>query len=136
MITVTVAFLMAWSAAECGPDMVCGHGERGERGPFQISPMVWEGRRCEGDPWDWDDSAACAAGYLRNLAGRQRCPQRREWALAAYNWGIGNVLELQEEMGCDLANLPSHVYRYTRIGRAARGRLVVRSDVKVLPIPL
>ena len=117
VITVTIAFLLAWSAAECGADMVCGVGARGELGPFQIGPAVWEGRRCDGDPWSWEDSARCAEGYLQNLAVRQGCEENRlPWALASYNWGIGNVVELQQEQGCDVRNLPEHVYWYAVIG--------------------
>ena len=117
MITVTLAFLLTWSAAECGEDLVCGVGARGEMGPFQISPAVWSGRGCPGDPWDWEASATCAQGYLQNLAVRQGCEeQQTAWALAAYNWGIGNVLALQEQAGCDLTALPGHVYRYAAMG--------------------
>lgn len=119
MITVTLAFLLAWSAAECGADRVCGVGARGEMGPFQVSPAVWDGRGCAGDPWVWEDSAACAAGYLQNLASRQECDEHEAaWALAAYNWGIGNVLQLQQRAGCELTALPAQVYRYAMMGMA------------------
>ena len=116
-ITTTLTLLLAWSAQECGADMVCGLGARGEMGPFQISPAVWDGRRCEGDPWDWQDSATCAAGYLDNLTRRQECDDYpTAWALAAYHWGIGNVLDLQRREGCDLTKLPHGVYLYAAIG--------------------
>ena len=117
MITATVAFLLAWSAAECGPDRVCGVGARGEMGPFQISPEVWRGRRCDGDPWNWEDSARCAEGYLQNLAGRQLCGDYpRAWALAAYYDGIGDVIRFQRSKGCRLPSLPRHVYLYAAMG--------------------
>lgn len=86
-------------------------------GPFQVGPAVWDGRQCEGDPWAWEDSARCAEGYLQNLAVRQGCAEHRTaWALAAYNWGIGNVVVLQKEHGCDLRRLPEHVYWYAAMG--------------------
>ena len=110
-------FLQRWSERECGADRVCKLGADGERGPFQIKPAVWEGRRCEGDPWDWQDSAACAAGYLDNLAGRQMCDDYPiAWGLAAYYDGIGDVLAYQRREGCDLAGLPRHVYLYAAMG--------------------
>ena len=110
-------FLRAWSAHECGADLVCGLGARGERGPFQVGPAVWDGLRCEGDPWSWEDSARCATTYLHNLEGRQLCAENRTaWALAAYNHGIGDVRRFQREQGCDLAALPERVYWYAMIG--------------------
>lgn len=109
--------LQRWSERECGADRVCGLGASGERGPFQIKPAVWEGRRCEGDPWNYDDSARCASGYLDNLAGRQLCDDYPvAWGLAAYYDGIGDVLAFQRANGCDLSSLPPHVYRYAAMG--------------------
>lgn len=115
-VLLALSFLESWSVQECGTDMVCGIGARGELGPFQIHPSVWEGRGCEGDPLAWDDSAACALGYLENLRGRQMCEPSTAWGLAAYMWGIGNVLDLQRREGCDLSKLPPHVYRYATLG--------------------
>ncbi|MEN6507039.1 MAG: hypothetical protein ABFD92_21090 [Planctomycetaceae bacterium] len=115
-VLLALSFLESWSVQECGPDMVCGVGARGELGPFQIHPSVWEGRGCEGDPLKWKDSAACAMGYLENLKGRQMCEPSTAWGLAAYNAGIGWLLDFQREYGCDLRMLPDRIYWYVVIG--------------------
>jgi len=75
----------------------------------------------------------CAAGYLRNLEGRQLCDYPTAWGLAAYNWGIGNVLAISGAHGCNLPGLPEHVYLYCGDGiPEPRGR---SDDPSSVPTP-
>jgi len=62
------------------------------------------------DPWDPVDSLSGGARYLRWLRSRTA-----SWAgaLAAYNWGIGNVSRAERPDGAlDLAQLPAETREY------------------------
>lgn len=72
-------------------------GAAGEQGMMQFMPATWaeEGPKVKGkDPNDPRDAVRAAGNYLRwmraYLAERHHGDLR--WALAAYNWGIGRVV--------------------------------------------
>lgn len=74
-------------------------GQANEMGLMQISPQTWDEWAPKvgvSDPFDPYSNAQVGAAYMEFLNAyfsRQGYPEYR-WALAAYNWGPDNLLEL------------------------------------------
>ena len=87
---------IAWRESRWDPQAV---GAAGERGLMQIMPATWQEwapRVNASDPFDPLDCVRVSAAYLLWVAKQLRQVGRPEphWTLVAYNWGIGNVLQL------------------------------------------
>jgi membrane-bound lytic murein transglycosylase F len=92
---------LAWRESRCDPNAV---GAAGEKGMMQIMPSTWDEwapRVGVTDPFDAESSVRLACGYLVWIARQLVAAGRPEryWSLAAYNWGIGNVLALLQNAG-------------------------------------
>ncbi len=79
-------------------------GAAGEQGLMQIMPSTWgewAPRVGVSDPLDPVANVTVAAAYLDWLQEQMVAAGHGEryWALAAYNWGIGHVLELLNRGG-------------------------------------
>lgn len=77
---------LAWQESRFRNDIITGQkvSSAGAKGMFQLMPVHWP----YVDPTDWQASANYAAQMLRRLYNRFGT-----WALAlaAYNWGEGNL---------------------------------------------
>lgn len=84
---------LAWAESSFRPAAV---SPAGAQGLCQIMPATWgewAGRVGASDPFDARDNARVGSAYLAWLLRQLG----NEWsALAAYNWGIGNVLAGRE----------------------------------------
>lgn len=89
--------------------------EVGAQGLTQFMPDTWrdvERAIAVENPFDPDDAIAAAAWYLAWLRSALH-PDRRDnwgWVLAAYVWGIGNVINTGE-----WDDAPTTVRQYTRL---------------------
>lgn len=91
-------------------------GEAGEYGLMQIHPATWEqwaARLDLFDPFDPASNIRLAAAYWVWLRQQLQTRNRPEdyWLLAAYNWGINNVLRLLDAGGT-WDDVPSRVQNY------------------------
>jgi soluble lytic murein transglycosylase-like protein len=77
---------VAYQESRFRADIISGavRSSAGAAGMFQLMPVHWK----EVDPLNWQASAAYAGRYLKSLF-----KQFGQWsmALAAYNWGPGNL---------------------------------------------
>lgn len=103
----------AWTESRWDPRSV---GKAGEYGLMQIHPATWRewasGLQLT-DPFDPSSNVHLAAVYWDWLR-KQLLPRRRPehyWLLAAYNWGINNVLRLLDR-GSTWAEVPHEVQDY------------------------
>ena len=104
----------AWRESRWDPNAV---GGAGEYGLMQIHPATWDEWASEldlSDPFDPDSNVRLAAAYWVWLREQMVARRRREdyWLLAAYNWGIGNVLDLLDS-GSTWDAVPPEVQDYT-----------------------
>jgi soluble lytic murein transglycosylase-like protein len=79
-------------------------GAASDMGLMQIVPATWDEWSSKVgvyDPFDPDSNVAVAGAYLAWLRDQLAKAGRPEpyWLLAAYNWGIGNVLKLLKSGG-------------------------------------
>jgi len=79
-------------------------GAASDMGLMQIVPTTWDEWSSKVgvfDPFDPDSNIAVAGAYLAWLRDQLVKAGRPEpfWLLAAYNWGIGNVLKLLKSGG-------------------------------------
>jgi soluble lytic murein transglycosylase-like protein len=85
-------------------------GAAGDMGLMQIVPATWEEWAPKVgvfDPFDPESNLSVAGTYLAWLREQLAKVNHSEpyWMLAAYNWGIGNVLRLLEQ-GHGWADVP------------------------------
>jgi soluble lytic murein transglycosylase-like protein len=90
-----------WRESRWDPQAV---GGAGEYGLMQILPPTWRQWASKldlVDPFDPESNIRLAAAYWVWLQEQLLPRQRIEvyWLLAAYNWGIGNVLDLLDGGG-------------------------------------
>jgi len=91
-------------------------GGAGEYGLMQIHPATWNqwaARLDLFDPFDPASNIRLAAAYWVWLRQQLQTRNRPEdyWLLAAYNWGINNVLRLMDAGGT-WDDVPSRVQNY------------------------
>lgn len=98
----------------------------GARGLLQFMPATWEEWTPAEDPFNPEASIRAGARYMRwlldYLAGGHGVPsvgeERYDQALAAYNWGIGNVARSLRSERPWREQLPAETEAYlARIGR-------------------
>lgn len=80
---------VAWQESRFDPNAV--NQKSGARGMFQFMPATADEMGI--DPFQWEDAADGAARYLSRLY-KMFSDKPNPWAhaLAAYNWGMGNVM--------------------------------------------
>lgn len=84
---------------------------KGAQGPYQFMPKTWEQYGKGGDPFDPKDSRGAAKWYLEDLTKQFSGDMRK--AVAAYNWGPGNVERDVKQHGDDWeGHLPKETKDY------------------------
>lgn len=100
----------------------------GAQGLSQVMPKTWlewedespgiQNQFKDFDPFNPEDSIRVQAAYMRWLEDRVTSLVNDnviEWTLAAYNWGIGNVIkQIQSKHHFDLAVLPTETKIYVK----------------------
>ena len=100
----------------------------GAKGLSQFMPKTWREwshslNKPDADPFNPEDSIYFQAAYmswLRKVVYTHLSEQYREdlleWTLAAYNWGVGNVLRmLNKGIQFDNGLFPDETYHYVKI---------------------
>jgi len=117
------------------PDAV---GAQGEQGLMQMMPTTWE-KWGSANPQDPLESIMCAARYLGWLLATLDSKGRGswEWALIAYNWGIGRTLSVSAESDVPqkVRAYAERVFRYALEYATCEIEMILRgrADGKLLP---
>ncbi len=121
---------IAWRESRFDPKAV---GRAGDMGLMQILPSTWQEwapRVKVEDPFDPLSNIRVAGAYLNWLRTQLVKTGRPEiyWILAAYNWGIGNVLRLLRDGG-SWSQVPAQRQDYaTGIALATAVRIMADSQ--------
>ena len=118
-LTITMAIIL--NMQECHCDGQCGVGPSGSLGPYQIlsfTQMERLGYPQDDSLWwmDFYDAQEPVQRFVNWLKDVHECEDpRMTWA--AWNWGIGNVLQHVEHHGCSIEALPVYVRSFANMER-------------------